>query len=308
MNEPRVAIIIVNWNGLHDTIECLNSLQQITYSNYEVIVVDNGSTNNEADIIEHMFSNYIKIIRNTKNNGCGEGYNTGIRYVLANSKPDYILVMNNDLNVAASFLSELVNVAEQDNSIGIAGPKIYYYDYKGRKDVLWSVGGKTRPWLPRIHKMLGLAANDTVKYNQIMNRDWVSGAILLLKTSLIETIGIFDPCYFFGLEDIDYCLKARKNGFMVLFVPNSKVWHKVSASAKKLSFTYLSASGYYYLIKKNFPTYLYIYHLSWLPVVQSAWAIANIVRYRNKKAFNNYLLDLLDFLKGSKTQKTWRQS
>lgn len=87
MSHFEVSIITVNWNGLEDTKKCLESLKKITYPNYEVIVVDNGSEGNDAHVLKDRFGDYIKLIQNDKNYGCGEGYNTGIRYALSNSRP-----------------------------------------------------------------------------------------------------------------------------------------------------------------------------------------------------------------------------
>ena len=125
--EPKVSIIILNWNGLDDTIECLESLQKITYPNYEVIVVDNGSRGNDAQVLREKFGDYIELIQNDKNYGYTGGNNIGIRYALHNSSWDYFLVLNNDTVVESGFLTELVNIAESAPSSGIAGPKIHLF-------------------------------------------------------------------------------------------------------------------------------------------------------------------------------------
>ena len=124
---PKVSIIILNWNSLDDTVHCLESLEKITYPNYDIIVVDNGSKGNDAEILREKFKGYIHIIENDKNYGFPEGCNIGMRYALKNSAPDYILLLNNDTTVAPDFLAEMVKIAESDPLIGIAGPKIYFY-------------------------------------------------------------------------------------------------------------------------------------------------------------------------------------
>ena len=137
MNYPKVSIIILNWNGLEDTIECLESLKKITHPNYEVIVVDNGSEGNDAQMLQERFGDYIHIIRNDKNYGFAGGANIGMRYVLNNSAADYVLLLNNDTVVDPEFLTELVKVAEADPAIGITGGKIYYYDNPGQLQFVW---------------------------------------------------------------------------------------------------------------------------------------------------------------------------
>jgi len=114
MQHPKVSIIILNWNGLKDTIECLESLKKITYPNYEVIVVDNDSKGNDADILEERYKNYIRVIRNKENLGFAGGNNVAIRQVLKEEKSDYILLLNNDTIVEPNFLEELIKIALQD--------------------------------------------------------------------------------------------------------------------------------------------------------------------------------------------------
>ena len=135
---PKVSIIILNWNGWKDTIECLESLQRLTYPNYHVIVVDNGSRGNDAEVLQEKFGDYISLIRNDKNYGYTGGNNIGIRHALNNSSPDYFLILNNDVAVAPDFLTEMVKVADNDAAIGIVGPKVYYYDFPNRIQSSWA--------------------------------------------------------------------------------------------------------------------------------------------------------------------------
>jgi len=295
MNYAKVSIIILNWNGLPDTTECLESLKKITYPTYEVIVVDNCSEGNDAQVLKEEFGDYIQLVQNDKNYGCGEGYNTGIRYALANSQPDYILIMNNDIVVAANFLDELVRVAEGDEQIGIVGPKIYYYDFKGRNGVVWSAGGKLRWWDPKIFRQIG-GNDDSPRYQTVTSVDWISGAVLMFKSCLAEKVGLLNPWYFFGHEDIEYCLEARKQGFRIVYVPSAKAWHKVGASAKKVHLTYVGPSTYYYFIKQNFPLFVYIYHLLLLPAFLSRWAVLYLIRYRDRHTLRRFLSDFTDFV------------
>ena len=105
MNQPKVSIIILNWNGLKNTICCLQSLKKITYQNYEVVVVDNGSKNKQADVLEERFKNYIHLIRNEENLGFAGGNNIAIKKVIAERKSEYVLLLNNESKPVASFKS-----------------------------------------------------------------------------------------------------------------------------------------------------------------------------------------------------------
>ena len=116
--KPEVSIIILNWNGLEDTIECLESLKKITYPNYKLIIVDNGSEGNDVAVLRHRFGSYIHIIEKDKNYGFTEGNNIGMRYALK-GEARYILLLNNDTIVDPDFLSNLIKVAAGDPKIGL---------------------------------------------------------------------------------------------------------------------------------------------------------------------------------------------
>ena len=296
LSNPKVSVIILNWNGLEDTIECLESLRKVDYPNYEVVVVDNASDGNDAQELTTKFGSFIKVIQNDKNYGCGEGFNIGIRYALAHSNPAYIMIMNNDIVVAPDFMSELVETAETGEQVGIVGPKIYYYDYQGRNDVIWSAGGRIRWWSLKIHQQIGENDNDLPRYQKTTEMEWISGAVMLFKSQITEKAGLLNPWYFLGHEDIEFCLNARRHSYRIIYVPNSRAWHKVGASAKKAHITYADPSSYYYLIRHSFPLYIYIYHLLLLPVLIFRWGVLFIVKSRDIKALCRFFSDFNRFL------------
>ena len=266
MSSPRVCIIILNWNGLADTVECLESLQKITYPNYNVIIVDNASRGDDIKILRDRFGDYIQIIQNDKNYGFAEGNNIGIRRALEGLNPDYLLLLNNDTIVAPDLLDQMVETAEGDPGIGILGPKIYYYDFDGRKDVIWTAGGVIRRWRPWIYDGIGNGDDDLLRYQQVASVDWVSGAAMMIKRCVLEEVSLLNPQYFFGNEDVEYCLTARRHGFRIVYVPKAMVWHKVgSTRTHKRSFSDLPP--YYRLLRRNFPTRVYVYHLLILPLL-----------------------------------------
>ena len=124
----KVTIILLNWNGKEDTIECLESLKHITYPNYEILLVDNGSTDGSVECFRERYPG-MEIIENGENLGFAEGNNVGIRRAM-DEGADYVLLLNNDTVVDPEFLGELVKVGESDPKIGIVGPKICYYNNK----------------------------------------------------------------------------------------------------------------------------------------------------------------------------------
>ncbi len=221
---PYVVVVVLNWNGLADTAECLRSLEQATYPNFHTLVVDNGSDGDDADVIEKTFGSFSSVIRNPSNVGYARGNNVGIERALDDGA-EYILVLNNDTVVAPDFLEALVERGGGMPEAGILGPKTYYME---PPDVLWSTGGKINWYL--YHGLRGIRQRDRGQYDSVFDCDFLPGSCLLIKRAVTEAIGHLPTEYFLQGEDVDYCTAARRAGFRCVYVPQSKIWHKVSAS------------------------------------------------------------------------------
>jgi len=228
MNQPKVSIVILNWNGMIDTIECIESLKKIDYKNYEIVIVDNASTGDDIKVLTEKYGDSIHLIANKQNLGFPEGCNVGMRYAF-NNNAMYSLLLNNDVIVDSKFLSSLVEVAESDKKIGIIGSKIYYYY---QPDKIQAAGGKIIWWLGFL--MTYGEEIDKGQYDKIAERDYLYGTSMMIKKDVVEKISYMDPFYFFGVEEYDYCTRAKKAGFKIIYVPESKVWHKVGASSSKV--------------------------------------------------------------------------
>jgi len=239
---PKVSIIILNWDRLEDTIECLESLKKITYPNYEVIVVDNASKGNDADVLEEKYRGYIKLIRNRKNLGFAGGNNTGLRYSL-NNLSDYSLILNNDVIVKENFLSEIVEVAEQKSEAGLLGPKIYYYD---KPNIFYSTGGIIkRSFLKGIFVPLrGNKQEDKGQYDSIEEVDWIDGCCMLIKTKALEEVGLLNEEYFLYWDTVEMAMDLKKRGWKSYYVPRSVIWHKVQRTVGRKK-----VGVYYYQVK-----------------------------------------------------------
>jgi hypothetical protein len=231
---PKVFIIILNWNGKDDTIECLESLKKIDYPDYKIVVVDNGSTDDSVEIIPKRYFEQVAFIAAKKNFGFSGGNNIGIDYALKNGA-DYILLLNNDTIVEPDFLSELVQAAEENKKVGILGPKILFYS---NKNLIWSAGGKISKNYTR-GELVGYKEKDEGEYGEKKEVDYISGTCLLIKKEVVEKIGPMSEDYFLYYEDTDWNMRARRAGFKCLFVPNSKIYHKVSKSTIEFSFPYI---------------------------------------------------------------------
>ena len=223
MNKPFVYIIILNWNGLDDTLECLDSLSEINYPNYDIVVIDNGSMENQGDVIKKTFPS-VKLIKNEMNKGFVFANNQGIEIALK-SGAEYILLLNNDTIVKHDFLDVLIEYAELNKDIGILSPKILYYD----SDTIWSMGGRIN-YLTGFSIMIG-KRKQSEKHSSTIEPDFITGCAMLIKKGVIEKIGLLDPIYFAYYEDVDFSYRTKNAGYKIMVNPQSIVWHKKSASA-----------------------------------------------------------------------------
>lgn len=221
-SHPLIYIIILNYDRKEDTCECLNSIKGIDYNNFKTLVLDNGSTDGSVDYLKKKFP-WIEMIENHKNLGFAQGNNVGIKYALR-KEADFILILNNDTVVSSSLLNDLLEEVAKDRTIGIAGPKILYYH---RRDRIWFAGGRAYLWLGNTWH-IGSRCKNSLNFQKIIEEDYQTGCALLIKREVIDKIGMFDPGYTAYFEDVDLCLRAKKEGFKVVCVQHAKMWHKVS--------------------------------------------------------------------------------
>jgi GT2 family glycosyltransferase len=219
-SEPRVSIVILNWNSYEVTRDCLLSLRKMDYRNSEVVLVDNGSVDGSPRQLLEGFPE-IRLIRNETNLGFAAGCNVGMRDALRRGT-DYILLLNNDTIVATDFLSQLVRVAEADEKIGALSPKILFFD---RPDRLNYAGGDHRRWR-LFPKMIGLRHLDDGKYNKVREVSFLTGCAMLIKADVVRKIGVLEEVYFHFYEDIEWSLRVLKAGYKAMYVPAAVLWHK----------------------------------------------------------------------------------
>lgn len=239
--EMKIVVIILNWNNKELTLECLQSLQKIKVppkSQVSFLIVDNGSTDGSVRAIEARYKD-IKIIENKKNLGYAEGNNVGMRYALGKGA-DYLLIVNNDLEVDENFLVQLIEAAKKEKKAGLFSPKIYFapgyefhkerYKETDKGKVIWYAGGII-DWDNILSPHRGVDEIDRGQYNKVVETDYTSGSCLLIKRAVLEKIGLFDKKFFMYWEDSDLSQRAKRAGWQVLYVPQAKIWHKVAASS-----------------------------------------------------------------------------
>jgi GT2 family glycosyltransferase len=245
--DPKVAIIILNWNGKEDTIECLESLKHITYPNYEILLVDNGSTDGSVECFRERYPG-MEIIENGENLGFAEGNNVGIRRAM-DEGVDYVLLLNNDTVVDPEFLGELVKVAEGDEKIGAVQAKILMKD---KPELIDSTG------IMLIRKIIAINRGYGEKANQYNQLDVIFGpcaAAALYRRNVFERIGMFDERFFAYYEDVDLAIRIKSAGYICNYVPNAIVYHKHSASSgmySPLKAYFLNRNRILYVFKKSF--------------------------------------------------------
>lgn len=239
MAKIKVGVVVLNFNGRSDTLDCLASLEKLTNKEADptVFVVDNNSHDKSVEEIREKFPK-IEVIANSVNLGFSGGNNVGIKKALQ-TKADFILLLNNDTIVEPNFLDELVKFGRSHPRVGILGPTL---KFKRGFEVFYDLGGKINPWFGRTtHKTVSLLAD------QLPSKvDYLSGACLLIRSAVINKIGMLEEDYFFGFEDVEFCLEARKNGFEIYNVPTSIVEHKISGSVGQTS-----PLKIYYLLRNN---------------------------------------------------------
>ena len=217
---PRVSIVVLNWNGLQDTLECIDSIIGSDYPNFNVIVVDNGSTDGPPEAIRERHPE-VHLIRNDRNMGFAGGNNVGIRSALGTGA-DLVWLLNNDTVVEKNALSQLVSASIESQDIGLASPVIRYYDE--RETIQFR--GSYIDWKEKRIIHMGKVDRDIDKNTPIC----VWGTALLIKRSSIDKIGLLDEKYFAYHEDEEYSMRAIRAGLRNIVVPRAEIYHKNSRS------------------------------------------------------------------------------
>lgn len=224
--EKKVAIIILTCNQKKMLEETLKSIiSKMNYKNYKIYLVDNGSKDRHDLMVKKKFPK-VDVTRNKKNLGFSKANNIGIKKALKEYKPDYFLLMNDDMEVNdKDFLKKMLKVAEKDKKTGVVGCQQVYPDGE-----LQDIGGYFKNWnLTKILKF---------KQGEILDVDQFMGSVMLIKKEVINKIGGLDEIFTpFLLEDSDYCLRAKKVGYSIKIVTDAKVIHKKSKTVDSFSNT-----------------------------------------------------------------------
>lgn len=216
-NNPLVSILIVNYNGREILSQCLESLNKTKYSKFEVIVIDNGSTDDSVSEVKRRYAS-VTLIQAKENLGFARGNNVSLKH----AKGKYVVLLNGDTEVEPDWLEKLVDFAEEHPDGGVFGSKILFFDHK---KIINSAGGLCDIY--GFSPLRGTYEKDCKKFNKPEEVFYAHGAAMMVRKSLIEKIGFLDETYFIYHEELDFCWRALLFGAKVYYVPGSVVYHKL---------------------------------------------------------------------------------
>ena len=210
----RVAAIVLNYDGKDLTLQAVASLLEMTYPAFDVVVVDNGSSDGSPKAIAEAFPGVHQVVTEE---------NLGMAWALERGY-DHLLILNNDIEVHPEMLTELVRVIEQDPKIACVGPKTLFWADRSR---LASAGGIVR-FKESVTKELGEGAVDRGQFDSTREVDYVNGCGMLIRREALEEVGLWDPIFFLSVEDADWCMRARRAGYRCVFAHRAVLYHMVS--------------------------------------------------------------------------------
>ena len=255
MKEPKIAIIIINWNTYQLTFNCLKSLEACTYKNKIIFFVDNGSKDGSGDKIALEFPD-INYIQNEINEGFTGANNIALKVILKQNF-DYVLLLNNDTEVKPNFLTHLEASMNFDENLAATQPLILDFP---NKNTIWNAGGSFNSFFGLSKtRFKGMIYKPKLKIDT--STEWISGCCILVKIAVIHEVGLLDNRFFAYFEDVDWSIRMTNLGYKLGVVPKSIIYHHSSGSSKKNNTSnvgnlspyahYLNVRNHIYLINKH---------------------------------------------------------
>ena len=223
----RTFAIILNWNSGEMTAECIQSLLAKDSSDYEIVVVDNGSSDGSVEHLRRRFPE-IPVLLQERNLGFAGGCNVGMRYAL-DKGAEFILLLNNDTVVGKNFVRDLVEQAQAHRNAGMVSPKIYFWVSPDR---FWWAGGAYSLWCG-LPKHIGRKEKDTGQFELPRQIEWATGCALLIRAAALGVTGLFDQQIFGNGEDLDLSLRMKRAGYEIWYAPEARLWHKEGVDYRK---------------------------------------------------------------------------
>jgi GT2 family glycosyltransferase len=251
---PLISVVIVNYNGKRFLDDCLSSLNRQTYQNFEIVLIDNGSSD---DSIAHIREKYpaVLVVENSTNLGFGGGANAGIRI----SRGEFVFMLNNDTIADPHMLEEIVRPMQMDPSIGICGSKMLLPDGRINSTAL-CISRTGDAW------NRGMNEVDNGQYDTMEEVFGACAGAALYRHSMLKRIGLFDEDFFLYLEDVDLAFRARLAGWKCMYVPSARVVHIHGGTAgpgSEMS-VYFFNRNLLWNIAKNFPPRVLLFSIPWI--------------------------------------------
>ena len=225
MAAPHVAIVMLTWNGRDDTLASLATIERVEYAPLTTIVVDNGSSDGTAAAIRERAA-WVELVEHERNLGFPAGVNSGARRA-RELGAEHVLLLNNDTEVDPGFVGPLV-AALASGRVAAACSKVYFME---PRDAVWFAGASYDPRRGYQGRPWGHGERDRAGAGEPFETERICGASVLVPLAALDELGPFDEELFFYTEDVDWSLRARERGWRLVVVPESRVWHRVSAVA-----------------------------------------------------------------------------
>lgn len=247
-----VTVAILNWNGKAWLEKFLPALQRSTYPALEICVIDNGSTDESLSFLDAHYPS-VRQLRWEENLGFTEGYNKAMAHI----ETPYIALVNSDVEVSPGWLEPLVSRMESDPKIAAVQPKIRAWNQQDHFEYAGAAGGFLDPWgYPFCRgRIFDRIEEDQGQYDTAMQVFWASGACCLLRKSIVDEIGLFEPRFFAHMEEIDFCWRAQNHGYAIWCEPQSLVFHVGGATLPQGNprKTFLNVHNNLAMLMKNLP-------------------------------------------------------
>lgn len=278
-NEPLAAVVILNYNGKDFLAQFLPSVLDTTYSNFKVIVADNGSTDGSLEFMSTAFPD-VECLDLEENWGFAEGYNQALKQVEA----EYFVLLNSDVEVTRNWLTPIIELMERDPTVAACQPKILAFDQKDQFEYAGAAGGWMDRWgYPFCRgRIFSTVEKDLGQYDDTQEVFWASGAVLFIRAKLFQEIGGFDGDYFAHLEEIDLCWRLKRAGYKIMVRPKSVVYHVGGgtlsyASPRK---TYLNFRNSLFTIVKNEPLGKVLWLIPWRLVLDGFAGVLFLAQFQ----------------------------
>jgi len=292
---PSINIILLNWNGIEDTVECLRSIEKLTYPNVTAIVVDNGSKDNQAKRIADSFPDAVVLPQKENLGFCG-GCNVGIKYAL-DHEADYVMLLNNDTVVTPGLIEDLLGAFQAAPNLGAVSPLILEWE----DDKVWFSRARWVAAEGQFRLSFPGEKHDDLKNASLYQSEFACGCCVMVPAEVFRKEGLLDERYFAFYDEAEWCARIRRRGLESYVVPSAVIYHKVSRSTPSLVSTYLLTRNRLLWMKENLSLGMRLKSFTYL-TREVLWHLANLAgvtrKYYTKQRSRVVLRGYADYFRG----------